>query len=85
MANFPIDAGIDDFSHLLSFRRSLSHPTEYHVLVKSQVGANSEARNLALLDQSVKPWLSGAAVARKVPLPSGCPDRLPSAFEIRDR
>jgi len=53
MANSPIDAGIDDFSHVLSFRRSLSHPMHHHVLAESQFGADSEARNLALPDQFV--------------------------------
>ena len=53
MANSPIDAGIDDFSHLLSFHRPLSHPSHYHVLAESPFGADSEARNLALLDQFV--------------------------------
>ena len=53
MANSPIDAGIDDFSHLLSFHRPLSHPSHDHVLAESPFGADSEARNLALLDQFV--------------------------------
>jgi hypothetical protein len=53
MANSPIDAGIDDSSHLLNFHRSLSHPSHYRVFPKPPTSADLEARNLALPDQFV--------------------------------
>src|ERR1700730_10178546 len=53
MANSPIGAVIDDFSHLLSSARPFSYPAQYHVPAESPLVANSEARNLALPDQFV--------------------------------
>ena len=54
MASFSIDARIDDFFHLLSFQRPLSHPAHYHVLAESPFRADSKGWNLTLLDHLVK-------------------------------
>jgi hypothetical protein len=53
MANFPIDACIDGFSHLLGVHRLFNRPALDHVPSESPFVAYSEPRNLALPYQLV--------------------------------
>jgi hypothetical protein len=52
--NFPIAAGIDEFSHLTGALGLFRKPAHYRVLAEPPLVANSEARNLALPEKLVK-------------------------------
>jgi hypothetical protein len=59
MARSPIDACLDNSSHLLSFHRPLSHPAHYQVLAESPFAADSEAWKLALPEKLVnRGWVN---------------------------
>ena len=48
MASSPIDACLDDFSHLTALHGLFSHPSQYRVFPESPFVTDSEPRNLAL-------------------------------------